>query len=330
MSAVSLTPAISTRQSARPKPGAHLANDAETLALDEFRRANPELFRKSDLRLALHLGVVLLLLAAGTWAILVAPFWAKLLLGPVNAFFWFCLGNVTVHHHHTHHNAAKSALFRRLLDCLHFVVVPDFGRHLKRYRRAHMNHHLHPLADNDVDHRYAMEHYRRMSRNLWTKLLYFLELTFIGGHVPGPKDEAYLNHVPIARWNLDDYQKVKLREVSKAPRNSLIAWGLFLAMLWLAPWLAWGWLFPLILVKNWYGFLGQFQHYDEKLLAPERSRHNRTLTFRVPGWMNWLAGGELSGHFVHHIYPDMPYYHVETARRRILRQPELVRLVVNH
>jgi fatty acid desaturase len=217
-----------------------------------------------------------------------------------------------------------------LLDALHFVVVPDFGRHLKRYRRAHMNHHLHPLADSDVDHRYAMKHYRKMSRSVWSKLAYFLELTFIGGHVPGPKDEAYLNHVPIAQWNLADYEKVKEREVRKAARNSAIAWALFALALYFVPLLAWGWLFPLILVKNWYGFLGQFQHYDDKLLAPERSRHNRTLTFRVPGWVNWLAGGEISGHFVHHIYPEMPYYHVERARRRILQQPELVKLVVNH
>ncbi|HEX5105354.1 MAG TPA: fatty acid desaturase [Pirellulaceae bacterium] len=331
MALASLTPATRPVGATDAAPLLSQNLDHESQALDEFRRANADLFGKSDLWLALHLAVVLTLLGLGTWAIVVVPLvWVKILLGPVNAFLWFCLGNVTVHHHHTHHNAAKSAVFKRLLDGLHFLVVPDGGRGLKRYRRAHMNHHLHPLSDSDVDHRYAQKHYQKMSKSVWTRIVYFLELTFIGGHVPGQKDEAYLNRVPIAKWNLAEYEKVKEREVRKAKRNSLIAWGIFLVVLFVFPPLAWAWIYPLILVRNWNGFLGQFQHYDEKLLASGRSKHNRTLTFRIPGWLNYLAGGEISGHFIHHIYPDMPYYHVESARRRLLRQPELVRLVVNH
>ena len=89
-------------------------------------------------------------------------------------------------------------------------------------------------------------------------------------------------------------------------------------------------LLPMILVKNWTGFLGQFQHYDHHLLDPARTKNNRTKTYRIPGFLNWLAGGEISGHFLHHIYPDMPYYNVERARRRLMRQPELVKLVVNY
>ncbi len=315
------------RAAARVKPHA----DDETLAFQAFRRANVELFEKNDFRLLLHVGTVLALMILGTYAIVTTPhLWLKLILGPVNAFFWFSLGNVTVHHHHTHHNAAKSEFCRRLLNALHFVVVPDGGRHLTRYRRAHMNHHSRPLEDTDVDHRYALAYHKRMSKNLWTKMIYYLELTFVGGHVPGRRDERYLNRTPPADWNLADYEKVKQIEVQKAKRNCLIEWAIVLVALVLLPGLGWGLLFPLILVKNWTGFLGQFQHYDEHLLDPVRTKNNRTKTFRIPSFLNWLAGGEISGHFLHHIYPDMPYYNVERARRRLMRQPELVRLVVNY
>jgi len=201
---------------------------------------------------------------------------------------------------------------------------------LTRYKRAHMNHHSHPLEDSDVDHRYAMNHYQRMSRNWWTRIVYFVELTLVGGHVPGPKDQRYINRTPLSEWNLEEYEKVKQIEVRKAKRNSLIAWAIFGVTLYLIPAFAWAWIFPLLLIKNWSGFLGQFQHYDQQLLAESRSKNNRTKTYRVPGWLNYLAGGEISGHFVHHLYPDMPYYNVERARRRLMRHPQLVELVVNY
>jgi fatty acid desaturase len=304
--------------------------DREADAIEGFRKENAELFQKSDLRLMLHVGVALALLGAGTYAIIATPYlWLKILLGPLNGFVWFALGNVTVHHHHTHHNAAKSAICGHFLNLLHFVVVPDMGRHLKRYRRAHMNHHAHPLQDTDVDHRYSMEHYRRMSKNIWTKLLYYLELTFVGGHVPGRKDEGYLNRVAPADWSLEDYYKVKEREVRKAKRNSLIVWSIFLVCALFVPPLAWAFVYPLILVRNWSGFLGQFQHFDDELLDPSRTKNNRTKTYHVPSWLNYLAAGEISGHFIHHVYPELPYYNVERARKRLMRKPELARLVVN-
>jgi hypothetical protein len=322
---MSVTLVEPTAGAARPQ------TNHEERALAAFRTMNPDLFVKNDFYLALHILTVLGLLGFGTYTIVTTPhLWLKILLGPINAFFWFALGNVTIHHHHTHHNAAKNSFCRRCLDVIHFFVVPDGGRHLKRYRRAHMNHHSRPLHDADVDHRYAMDYYERTSKNIWTKALYYLELTFVGAHVPGPKDESYMNRVPISEWTLADYEKVKEREVKKAKRNSLIVWGIFFVALYFVPRLAWGWLFPLILLKNWSHFLGQFQHYDVELLDPARSKHNRTKTYHIPGWLNYLAGGEISGHFLHHIYADMPYYNVERARKRFVRDPELVRLVVNY
>ncbi|MEK6247076.1 MAG: fatty acid desaturase, partial [Planctomycetales bacterium] len=274
---------------------------------------------------------LILLLVASVIAIVITPLLLlKIVLGPVIAFLWFALGNVTVHHHQTHHNATNSQFARRCLNAIHFVTLPDGGKHLKRYRRAHMHHHANPLHETDVDHRYAMEHYQSMSRNTWTKIIYYLELTFVGGHVPGQKDEDYMNRVPVADWKLKDYQQVKKREVQKAPRNAMIGWAIFLVTLLVVPGIAWGLIYPLLLLKNWSGFLSQFQHFDDKMLDSSRSRNNRTKTYWFPRLINWLAGGEISGHFVHHIYPELPYYNVEAARRRILQQPELVQLVVNY
>ena len=90
----------------------------------------------------------------------------------------------------------------------------------------------------------------------------------------------------------------------------------------------WAWAFPMLMVKNWAHFLGQFQHYDEALLNPGLSIWKRTKTFRIPVWLNYLAGGEISGHFLHHLFPEMPYYKVEEARRRLLANPALAQFAI--
>lgn len=307
-----------------------IAPDAteETEALNEFVASNADLFVRSDIRLCLHLATVIGLLGLGTWLIVTVPqIWLKVLLGPLNAFLWFALSNVTIHHHHTHHNAAKRPFFRRLLSLMHPLVVPTSLKNLRRFRRAHMNHHAAPLHDTDVDHLYGMQHYLRMSKNWRTRIVYFVELTFVGGHFPGPKDQTYINQVKVSDWNLKKYEQVKQIEVRKAKRDSLIAWSILLTAVFILPWLAWGWIYPLILVKNWSGFLGQFTHFDEELLQPHRSKNHRTRTARMPSWIDYLSAGAISGHFVHHLFPHLPYYNIERARRRILRQSRLARLV---
>ena len=166
------------------------------------------------------------------------------------------------------------------------------------------------------------------------KLLYFLELTFIGAHMPGWQDDQYMNQIPLENWNQEDYQKVKCEEKKQALKTAALQWGGFLLVLIVGkagrlPFLtalAWAWAYPMLLVKSWAHFLGQFQHYDERFLDPSRSIFQRTKTYRFPGWLNYLAGGEISGHFLHHLYPELPYYNVESARQRLVHDPELSQL----
>ena len=121
--------------------------------------------------------------------------------------------------------------------------------------------------------------------------------------MPGWEDDRYMNQVPLENWNRADYEKVKKEEVKKAVREALIQWSLLIvAFIWL-PFVAWGWGLPMILVKNWAHYLGQFQHYDARFLDPSLSAMRRTKTYHVPEWFNYLAGGEISGHFVHHLFP---------------------------
>ncbi len=308
-----------------------LEKEEENKALQRFREENAELFQKNDERLALHLAAVIFLLILFTAAVLVTPsVWVKILLGLTNAFLIFCLINVTIHHHHTHHNAAKHPFFKRVLDVLYLMALPNAPKRLNRYTRAHLNHHARPFHETDVDHHYGKDRYLKMRENRWKKMIYFLELTFIGGHVPGWEDDRYMNQVPLEEWNQKDYLKVKQEERKKALRLSAFQWGGFFVLLFFVPWLAWAWAFPMLLVKNWAHYLGQFQHYDETFVDPARSVWNRTKTYRFPGWLNYLTGGEISGHFVHHLFPEIPYYNVESARRRILKDSELRELFVTY
>lgn len=301
----------------------------EKIALERFRVQNPGLFKKEDSQLLLHLGTVLSLLSLSTAAVILTPFLSvKILLGAFNAFLWFSLINVTIHHHHTHHNAAGHPFSKKLLDFLYLVSVPNAPKRRNRYTRAHLNHHARPFHETDVDHHYGKTRYLEMMKRPWTRLLYFLELTFVGAHMPGWEDDRYMNQVPLEAWNQTDYEKVKEEEKKKALRLALVQWGLFGIVLWLLPAVAWGWAFPMLLVKNWAHFLGQFQHYDDRLLDSSRSVWNRTKTYRFPGWLNYLAGGEISGHFLHHLFPELPYYKVERARRRFFEDPQLQKLFV--
>ncbi len=296
----------------------------EIRALEQFRSENQDLFRKDDSQLFLHLGIVLSLLSFFTVAVLATPFlWVKIILGVVNSLLLFSLINVTIHHHHTHHNAAASGFSKRLLDFFYFLAIPNAPKRLSRYTRAHLNHHARPFHETDVDHHYGKERYLRMMKNFTNRIFYFLELTFVGGHVPGWEDDRYMNQVPLEAWTRADYAKVKEDEKKKALRLSLIQWGIFFIMLQFLPAVAWGWAFPMLLVKNWAHFLGQFQHYDERLVDPARSVNNRTKTYHFPGFFNYLVGGEISGHFLHHLFPELPYYNVEKARQRFLRNPDL-------
>lgn len=296
----------------------------EKIKLERFCAENPGLFQKDDRKLFLHLGLVLALLGISTAVVITAPFLRiKILLGAVNAFFWFTLVNVTIHHHHTHHNAAAGPFAKRLLDGLYLLVVPNAPKRLGRYTRAHLNHHARPFHETDIDHHYGTERYLAMMKGLGSRILYFLELTFIGGYVPGWEDYHYMNQVPLEEWNRKDYEKVKIIERRKARRAALLQWSLFSLLVWLYPAAAWGWAYPMLLVKNWAHFLGQFQHYDPRLLDPSRSVLNRTKTYRFPSWLNYLVAGEISGHFIHHLFPELPYYQVEEARRRFVNYPEL-------
>jgi fatty acid desaturase len=303
----------------------------ENKALERFRSENADLFKKNDRQLAMHLGIVLSLLILFTSLVIVTPLlFVKIVFGVANAFLLFCLINVTIHHHHTHHNAAEHPFSKHSLDLLYLVVLPNAPKRRTRYTRAHLNHHARPFHETDVDHHYGKDHFSHMSKNLGTRILYFLELTFVGAHVPGWEDDHYMNQVPLEEWNRNDYEGVKEEEKKKALRLSLLQWSGFGIAAWILPWLAWGWAFPMLLVKNWAHFLGQFQHYDNRFLDPSRSVWNRTKTYHFPGWLNYLTGGEISGHFLHHLFPEMPYYHVEAARRRLVRDPELAQLFVTY
>ncbi len=302
----------------------------EAALLAKFRSSHPYFFRKDDSALYRHLGVVaawIFVFTAG--AILFPSVIFKILYGAGAAFGWFCLINVTIHHHHTHKNAAKDPRAKKLLDFIYFIAVPNAPKRLPRYTRAHLNHHARPFHETDVDHHYGLERYEEMSRTPLGKLLYYLELTFVGAHVPGWQDDRYMNTVPLETWNRRDYEAVKAEEIRAARITALWQWALFFVALKFMPVVAWGWAFPMLLVKNWAHYLGQFQHYNEDLRNPARSVAARTQTFRgVPEWLNWLTGGELTGHFLHHLYPEMPYYYVETARKMFAADPDLSKAFV--
>lgn len=303
----------------------------EHSALQRFRSQNPDLFRKDDGLLFKHLGIVIFLLLISTALVVTSTsLEVKIILGIINAFFLFSLINTTIHHHHTHHNAANDPFARKFLDLLYFIAVPNAPKRLVRYTRAHLNHHARPFHETDVDHHYGKDRYLKMMRNIGGRILYFLELTFVGGHVPGWEDDRYMNQVPLEEWNQKDYFEVKQKEQKSALRASLIQWGLFGVFLMILPWFAWGWIFPMLLVKNWAHFLGQFQHYDNRFLDSTRTALNRTKTYHLPRWFNYLAGGEISGHFLHHLFPEMPYYNVEWARERLLKDPQLAKFFVTY
>ena len=269
----------------------------ERAALERFRFENPGLFKKNDAALFDHLLTVALFLAAGTTlAMWIQPWPLKILLGAVNAFFWFSLINVTIHHHHTHHNAALSGEMKKTLNFIYHLVLPSAPKRINRYTRAHLNHHARPFHETDVDHHYGTSRWLAVrAKGPLAILLYFLELTFIGAHVPGWEDDRYMNSVPLEEWNHESYLVMKKSERRLAVRMALIQWAGFFLMLKFIPALAWGWAFPMLLVKNWAHFLGQFQHYDERLLDPASSESKRTRTYRFPSFLNYLCGGEIAG-----------------------------------
>lgn len=309
----------------------------EIAALQKFKIANPFFFKKNDFLLTAHLLVTTGFLGLSTLLCLRAsylPF--KILAGAVSAFFWFCLINITIHHHLTHGNAAQSAFMKKIMDALYRIAVFNAPKRRTRYTRAHLNHHRRPYHETDVDHHYGAKRYLEMSQNVWDKVKFFLELTFVGAHMPGWEDDHYMNHVPLETWNQQDYLEVKKQEADKAWKLAILQWGGFFFLLAaipvtgsLRPWLeilAWGWAFPMLLVKNWAHFLGQFQHYNQEFLKPDLSINRKTQSYHVPSLINYFSGGELSGHFLHHLYPEMPYYHVESARKKFISDPELARL----
>ena len=297
----------------------------EESALRSFKESNADLFAKDDTRLAAHLVILIGLLALSTSFVIMTPsVLFKVLLGVVNAFLWFSLINVTIHHHHTHRNAAKSPKMKKLMDILYNIAVPNGPKRRPRYVRVHLNHHARPFHESDVDHYYGTQRYLKMRKTPWTMFLYFLELTFIGGHVPGWDDDHYMSSVPMEHWNHESYAKMKKIEVQNARKFAILQWSLFLIVLGLLPVVAWAWVFPMLLVKHWAHFLGQFQHYDERLLDSEKySMMQRTKTYHFPSFINYLCGGEISGHFLHHLYPELPYYNVEEARKRFVQDPAL-------
>lgn len=308
-----------------------LATPQQEAALNRFRAEHDVLFKKNALALLSHLAIVASLLIFFTTIVVTTPFlWLKILLGIVNAFLWFCLINVTIHHHKTHHNAASGPVMKKLLDIIYFIAVPNAPKRTNRYTRAHLNHHARPFHETDVDHYYGKDRYLAMMKKPWTAVWYFLELTFVGGHMPGWEDDRYMNHVPLEKWNRKDYEGIKKAEVRKALQASLIQWSLFLLALVVLPAVAWGWAFPMLLVKNWAHFLGQFQHYDDRFLDPSRSILQRTKTYHFPSWLNYLTGGEISGHFLHHLFPEMPYYNVESARKILVGDPALAKMFVTY
>ncbi len=298
--------------------------EQEDVLLQAFKAENKDLFQKDDLRLYIHLMLVGALLLNCTILAIALPFWPlKVIASAAAGFFWFCLINVTIHHHSTHKNAGQSETAKKILDWIYKIAVPNAPKRLNRYTRAHLNHHARPFHETDVDHHYGTQRYMRMTKDPWQKTLYYLELTFVGGHVPGWDDDYYMNTVPLEEWNREGYEKVKEKEVRKARLTALWQWALFLFSLKFLPWIAWGWALPMLLVKNWAHFLGQFQHYDDRLLNESASLNRRTKTFKVPALVNYLTGGEISGHFLHHLYPELPYYNVESARQRFIQKPEL-------
>jgi fatty acid desaturase len=306
--------------------GEVLTLEQEEAALLKFKSENKDLFQKDDLKLYIHLMLVgALLLNSTLLAITVPVLIFKILFGAVSAFFWFCLINVTIHHHHTHKNAAQGEAAKKLLDFIYKIAVPNAPKRLNRYTRAHLNHHARPFHETDVDHHYGTRRYMEMMKDSWQKFLYYAELTFVGGHVPGWDDDYYMNNVPLEQWNREGYEKVKAEEVRKARITALWQWALFLVSVKFLPWIAWGWAFPMLLVKNWSHFLGQFQHYDNRMLDESATVYRRTKTYKFPSLVNYLTGGEISGHFLHHLYPEMPYYNVEAARLRFTRDPGLAK-----
>ena len=292
--------------------------------LEKFREENSDLFEKNDLALYAHLGMVLTLLAGlTTWVIATPEVWLKIPLVCVSVLLWFALINVTIHHHHTHHNAAKSRFAQGLLNLLYLLVLPNAPKRKSRYVRAHLNHHARPFHETDVDHHHGTNRYLALSRSLAGKIFYFLELTSVGAHVPGWQDDAYMNQVPLENWTRGDYEKVKEEERKEALKRAAFHWLLFLLGAWWIPPLAWGWGLPMLLVKNWAHYLGQFQHYDARFLNSSGTGLEKTKSFHVPAWLNYLSGGEISGHFLHHLFPELPYYKIEAARQRFLRDAYL-------
>ena len=304
-------------------------SELEIKAIQRFHRENADLFKKDDRQLFKHLGVVIgLLILFGVISIACDTLWIEIPAGVVLSLLYFSLINVTIHHHLTHRNAAESEFSRRALDLIYKIVLPQAGKRKSRYVKVHLSHHAAVYEPTDVDHLYGVERYLQMQKTLIKKAVYFLELTFIGAHVPGWEDDNYMNQTPRNQWNLSDYRDVKKKEWARAWRSSALQWIGFALALWIFPWIAWVWAFPMLLVKNWAHFLGQFQHYDERLLDPKTSAWRRTKSYKVPAWFNYLLAGEIRGHYLHHLFPTLPYYRMNEACRRFLKDNELTRLFV--
>ncbi|HTL47729.1 MAG TPA: fatty acid desaturase [Verrucomicrobiae bacterium] len=315
-----------TASAALPLP---VEASSEILAIQDFQRRHPGLFQKDDRKLFCHLGLVFGLMAALFAVIVLIPsLAARIPASLLLSLLYFSLINVTIHHHHTHRNAAQSPAAKKFLDLLYMAVLPNAARRRPRYVKVHLSHHADVFEPTDVDHLYGAERFLKMRRNLWTRLLYFLELSFVGAHVPGWEEDQYMNETPRDEWNLADYRIVKAKEKNKAVITAAIQGVLLCACLQVLPWFAWGWALPMLLVKNWAHFLGQFQHYDPRFLQPGAPRWKRTLSFEVPGWFNNLMAGEIKGHHVHHLFPSLPYYNMEEACKILAQDPEASRFLV--
>ena len=316
-----------------------IAATEEEVILGRFREKNSGLFKKNEALLIAHLATVFSLLILFSASAIFSPLISlKILAGFAAAFLWFCLINVTIHHHHTHKNAASKQWAKNILNGIYMIAMPNAPKRLNRYTRAHLNHHARPFHESDVDHHYGTERFLRMMKNPVSAALYFLELTFVGGHMPGWQDDKYMNQVPLEKWNGADYEKIKQTEQREAVKIALLQWGGFLAVVCAPVFLpglnsailyklvsafVWGWAFPMLMVKNWAHFLGQFQHYDPRFLQDDSTVWTCTKTYHVSSFLNYLCGGEISGHFLHHLFPELPYYRVEDARKLFVADPEL-------
>ena len=325
---------IHSRSSHSTAKGGKKTLTPEEKKLQEFREKYPHLLQKNDGLLLFHVFLcIFLYLGLAVTAALVPQLWVKILIGPCIAFCGYALGHASVHHHTCHKNCADSYLSKKILDFIYTVLELEFvfdgGYNQRRFRRAHLHHHSQPLVPEDVEHLYVMKQWEKASKSTWTRILYFLDLAFIGAREDVVSLE-YINENPSYKWNMKDYEQAMKEEYKHNVRRSAIMWSICAMLLQVAPVVVWGFLYPMILGKNVFSVLGRFQHFDESLLDPKLSKHAKTLSIPCPTWLNYLSCGEITSHYVHHLFPDMPYYHLWRAHLEIIKDPEMEKMFVFH